>query len=128
MSPHGQPVLSTGANFTVAIATVHRSIAARLKGYFSVFATLSACCRKHSAWRPVAIAAISGAFRFPCLATFGTALGLISVTLGLEELLLVSAEGEGSATIGTLERFVLKAHRMTSFFFNIWLEYRSSNV
>jgi hypothetical protein len=39
-----------------------------------------------------------------------TALGLIGVAPGLEELLFFSAEDELAAAIGTLERLVLKSH------------------
>ena len=39
----------------------------------------------------------------------------ISIALGLEEFLLGSAEGKRGTAIGTLERFILKSQRMTSF-------------
>ena len=102
--------LSIESDFTVALATIHRLITARFKGYFGVFAALGAYCRKHLAWGPVAVATISVSLCLPCLATRGTALGLISIALRLKKLLFLSAESEGSPTIGTLDRLVLKTH------------------
>jgi len=51
---------------------------------------------------------------FPGFAACGTALGLIGIALGLEELLFLSVEGELGSTIGALELLVLKTHWMTS--------------
>jgi hypothetical protein len=111
-----KPALSTQSDFTVAIATVHRSVTARFKGYLGVFAAVSAYRGKHFASGSIAIiAGTPRALCFPRLAARKTALGLIGVASGLEELLLISAEGEGSLTIGTLDRLVLKLHWMTSF-------------
>ena len=109
------PGLSTQSHFTVAIATIDRSTIPRLKRYFSIFAALGACCREHLASEPVAVATISVSLCLPCLAAWGTALGLISVALRLKKVLFLSAESEGSPTIGTLDRLVLKTHWMTSF-------------
>ena len=123
-----KPALSARSGFTVAIATIHRSTTAGFKGYFGVFAALSTYCGKHLALGPVAIAATSGTLCFPCLAARGTALRLIGVAFRFEKLLLFSAEGEGSPTIGTLERLVLKTHWMTSSLLNSWLKLWSSNT
>ena len=54
------------------------------------------------------------ALLFPSSSALRTALGLIGKPLGMEELLLASAESEGSPTIGTLDRLVLKTHWMIS--------------
>jgi len=62
----------------------------------------------------MAKAVISIALQFPCLAARGTALGLISIALGLKELLVFNAENERGATIGALDGLVLKNHWMTS--------------
>ena len=93
--------LSAQSNFAVAITTVNRPITARFKGYFCVLAALCAYRRIHLASGPIATVSIT--LCLPCLAALRTALGLINVALGLEKLLLLSAEGEGSPTIGTLE-------------------------
>ena len=47
------------SDFTVAIATIHRSTAARFKGYFGVFTTVGASHREHLAYRPVAVIVIA---------------------------------------------------------------------
>jgi hypothetical protein len=96
------------SNLTVALTTVNWSTIARLKRYFGVFAALGAYCGKHLASR--LIAAISVSLCFPCCTAYGTTLGLISKALGLEKLLFLSAESEGSPTFGTLDRLVLKTH------------------
>ena len=49
-----KPALSAGSDFTVAIATVHRLVPTRFKGYFGVFAALSAFSGKHLAPGPIA--------------------------------------------------------------------------
>ena len=110
--PKLNPVLSAQSDFAVAIATVNRSITAGFEGDLGVFTALGTCCRKHLALE--SIVATSMTLWFPCLAARGTALRLINIASGLEELLFLSAEGEGSPTIGTLERFVLKTHWMIS--------------
>ena len=101
-----KPALSTQSDFTVAIATIDRPAIDRLKRHFGVFAALGAYGRKHLAWEPVVVT------------TTSIPLWLISIALGLKELLFLSAEGEVSPTIGTLDRFVLKTHWMTSFLKN----------
>ena len=113
--------LSADSDFTVAIATVHRSTTAGFKGYLGIFATLGAYCREHLALGSVTRAIIPMALCFPCLATRGATLGLIGVASGLEKLLLFNAEGKGSPAIRTLERLILKTHWMTSSLQNSWL-------
>jgi len=95
--------LSAHSDFTVAITTVYRTISAGLEWYFGVFATLGAYCREHRALGPSTIAIVTETLCFPRLATFRTALRLISIALRLEELLFLNAESEGSSTIGALE-------------------------
>ena len=109
-----KPALSTQSDFTVAISTIDRPAIGRLKRHFGVLAALGAYGRKHLAWEPVAVTTIIP-LCFPCLSAWGTALGLISIAFGLKELLVLSGEAEVSPAIGTLERFVLKTHWMTSF-------------
>jgi len=110
-----KPALSTQSDFIVAIATIDRPAIGRLKRHFGVFAALGAYSRKHLARETVAVTTTSIPLCLPCLAAWGTALGLISIALGLEELLFLSGKAEVSPTIGTLDRFVLKTHWMTSF-------------
>jgi len=98
-----KPALSADSDFTVAIATVHRFVPARFKGYLGILATLGAYCREHLALGSVTRALIPITLRFSCLATRGAALGLIGIASGLEKLLLLNAEGKGSPAIGTLE-------------------------
>jgi len=103
--------LPTGADFPVAVAAVHRFIATRLKGHFGGFATLGAGSGEHLAGGSVA--AISIALRLPCLTALRASLGLVGVAFGLEELLVLGAEGESSSTVGACEGLVW-AHWMTS--------------
>jgi len=109
-----KPALSAWSDFTVAIATVHRFVTAGFKGYLSILTALGAFYREHLPLGSVARATVSITLCFSCLATGGAALGLIGIASGLERLLLPSAEGKGSPTIGTLDRLVLKTHWMTS--------------
>ena len=106
--------LSAQSDLSVALTTIHRSTFAGLEWHFGVFATLGAYCGEHLASGAVAVATISVTCCFPRFATWGTALGLVGIAFRLEELLFLSTEREGSSTIGTLERLVLKAHWMTS--------------
>jgi len=106
--------LSTRSCFTEAITAIYRSVFAWLEGYFSFLATIGAYCREHLAWGSIAVAIASVPLCFPCLTAFGTAFGLISITLGLEKLLLLNAEGEFTSTIGAFERLVRESHWMTS--------------
>ena len=114
--PLSQINLSTWSDFSVAIATVHWPVTARFKRYFGVLAALGACRGKHLA--SGSVAAVSVTLWLLCLAARGTALWLISIASGLEKLLLLNAESEGSPTIGTLERLVLKTHWMSSSLLN----------
>jgi len=123
-----KPALSTQSDLIVAIATIYRSTFAGLERHFGVFATLSAYCGEHLPPRPVAVATISVTLCLPCLAAWETALRLVSVALGREEFLFLSAESEGSPTVGALDRFVLKTQRMTSSLLNSWLEFGSSST
>ena len=120
--------LSAQSDLIVAIATIYRSTFAGLERYFSGLATLGADCGKHLASGTVAVTIVSGTFCLPCLAAWLTALGLVSVAFGLEELLFLNSEGEGNPTIGTLELLVLKTHWMPSSLLNSWLELRSSST
>ena len=116
--PRSQTSLSGRSVFSVAITTVNRLITAWFKRYFGIFATIGTCHRKHLASGPVAagtaVIAATAPLRLPCLAARGTAFWLINIAFGLEKLLFLSAESEGSPTIGTLERLVLKTHWITS--------------
>ena len=114
-----KPALSTQSDFTVTIATIDWPAIGRRKRHFGLFAALGACGRKHLAWEPpVAATTTSIPLCLSCLSARRTALGLISIALGLKELLVLSGEAEVRPTIGTLERFVFKTHWMTSFFKN----------
>ena len=115
--------LSAQSGLSVALTTIHRSTFAGLERDFGFLTTLGAYGRKHLASGPVAVAIISVTLRFPCFTACGTALGLVCIAFRLEELLFLSAEREGSPTIGTLEGLVLKAHWMTSSLLNSWLEF-----
>jgi hypothetical protein len=65
---------------------------------------------KHSPLGTLAVVSAVGTLRFFSSPARGTALRLIGKAFRLEELLFPSAEGKGSSTIGTLDRFVLKTH------------------
>jgi hypothetical protein len=52
----------------------------------------------------------------PGFSALGTTPGVVGQTFRRKKLLLPSGKSEDSSTIGTLERFVLKTHWMTSFF------------
>src|SRR4030042_2269078 len=105
-----KPALSASSDFTVAIATVHRFVTVRFKGYLGILTTLGTFYREHLPLGSVARATVSITLWFPRLATGGAALGFIGVASGLEKLLLLNAEGKGSPAIGTLDRLVLKTH------------------
>jgi hypothetical protein len=97
-----KPPLSARSDFSVTIAAIDRPASGRLKRHFGVFAALGACGRKHLAWEPVAATTTRVPLCLPCLSTRGTALGLIGIALGLEELLVLSGKGELGATVSTL--------------------------
>ena len=101
------------SDLLVAIAAIHRSAFSRLKWYLAFFTTLSTHCGEHLTTGSVAT--VATALRFPRFAAGWTALGLIGETFGCIEFLLASTEGEGNPTVRTLQRFIHKAHRMTSF-------------
>ena len=93
--------------FVVALATIYRSAFTGLKRYFGVLPTLGTHRGEHLA-RPVAIAASASASAsvtlcLSCLAASWASLGLIGIAFGLEELLLLASESEGSPAIGTLK-------------------------
>jgi hypothetical protein len=110
----GQIALSAQSDFAVALATIYRSSLTGLERYLGFLTTLGAYCREHLASGPVAVAIISVTLCLPGFAACGTALGLVGIAFGLEELLFLSAEGEVGSTIGALELLVLKTHWMTS--------------
>ncbi len=114
MSWNQPPVLPARSDFAVAITTVNRLITAWFKRYFGVFAALGACYGKHLAWG--SITATSVALWLPCLTAWRTALRLISIAFGLEELLFLSTECESSTTVGALECLLFKAHGWPPFF------------
>ena len=95
--------LSVQSDFTVALTTIHRSTFAGLEWHFGFLTTLSTYGGKHLASSSIAVAIIPVTLYSPCFAARGTALRLISIAFRLEELLFLSAESEGSPTIGTLE-------------------------
>ena len=88
----GNQLLSGHSDFTVARAAVHRSALAWLKWYLGVLTTLGANCGEHLARSVTAAGPV--ALGFPRLTARQTPLGLISVALGLEELLLLGCEGK----------------------------------
>ena len=113
MSLQLKSALSSRSDFTVAIAAVYRSTRAGFKRYLGVFAALGTRCGEHLAPWTITRAAIA-TLGLSGLATRWAALGLIGIAFGLEKLLILSAEGKGSPTIGTLDRLVLKTHWITS--------------
>ena len=104
--------LSYRSDFAIAIAAVNRPITAGLERYFSFLATLGTDYGKHLAGSP--ITAAPETLAFPCLTARRTAFGLVGVSSGLKKLLLFRAVDKGLATIGTLDRLVLKTHWTTS--------------
>ena len=102
--PEDWSVLPARSYFAVTIAAVNRLVAAGLEGYLRILAALSANRREHlAAAGTIAIAAASGTLGLPCLTAIGTALGFVSVALGLIKVLFVGGEGESSSAIGALE-------------------------
>jgi len=104
--------LPVGSDFIEAFAAINRSAFTGFKRYFCILATLGTNCGEHLAW-PIAAGTVS--LCLPSLPAGGASLGFIRVAFGLEKLLLLCAESESCSTIGTLELFVLKSQRMTSF-------------
>jgi hypothetical protein len=99
-------LLAVRPDFAEALAAVHRAAFTGFEGYFGFFPALGADSGVHLA----RFAAGTVALGFPRLSAVRAALGLISIALGLEELLFRSAEGKRSSAIGTLECLVLKSH------------------
>ena len=66
---HVKPALSSGSDFSVAIAAIDWPAVGRFKRHFGVFAALRARGGKHLAWGPVAVTtvSISIALRLPYL-------------------------------------------------------------
>ncbi len=128
MALRSELALSALSDFTVALTTINWSTFAGLKRHFGVFAALGAYRGEHLASRPIAEAIILITICLPCFTACETALRLIGIAFGLEELLFLNAESEGSSAIGALERFVLEAHWMTSSLLNSWLVCWPSNT
>jgi hypothetical protein len=101
-------------DFAVAVATIYWPALTGLERYLGFLTTLGTCYREHLTPGPVAVAIIPVTLCFPGFTAGGAALGLVGIALGLEELLLFSAEGKVGSTIGTVELLVLKTHWMTS--------------
>jgi hypothetical protein len=99
----------------VALATIDRSILARLERHFGVSATCGTHCRIHLPAGTKASVATTTAFLFSCRAATWTTLGLVGEAFAGEELLLTGSERETVPTIGALELFVGETHWMTSF-------------
>ncbi len=91
------------AGLDIAVSAIYRLVAARLEGYFSLFAALRAGGRIHLPWSTTHSAAISKAFGSPILPAGRASLRFIGIAFGSEEFLLFYGEGEGIAAIGTLE-------------------------
>jgi len=102
--------LSPGLHFVIAVAAIYRAVFTGLEGDLGILAALGAYYREHLARRSGAIAFTAHAPGSADLAAAGAAFGLVLVTLGLEELLLLRTEGEGRAAVGALEFLVTEAH------------------
>ena len=104
-------LLSISPDFGEALAAIYRSAFTGLKRYFCFLATLGTNRGVHLARFPAAGAHSLG---FPCLPTGRAPLGFVGVAFRPEKFLVFSAEVERGAAIGTLDRLILKTHRMTS--------------
>jgi hypothetical protein len=93
--------LSGRSDLAVTIAAINRFVTTRLEGNFGSFAALGTSGGEHLAFATKATTAASEPLGLPCLTALGTPFGLISITLSLEELLVLGAERERRATIGT---------------------------
>jgi hypothetical protein len=111
-----KPTLASQSDLTEVTAVIGQPAIGKRKRHFGVFAAPGASGRKRLAWQPVAVTTTSVPFCLPCLPAGRTALGLISIALGLKELLFASGEAEVSPAISAVDCFVLKTHWMTSFF------------
>ncbi len=102
----------SAAESSEAVAAVHRSTIAWLEGNFTVLATLSTQGAVHlSTLESIAV----GLLRPAGSTTREAALGLVRVSLGVEEFLLLCGEHEVRTTINALKGLVCETHRMTSF-------------
>ena len=108
-----RPDLSAGASFIETLATIYRSAFTGLERYFRILSTFSTDYGVHLAGSVTTTGSVTLVLsRLPAgRASFG----FIGVSLGLEELLFFSTESKGGTAIGTLECFILKTQRMTSF-------------
>lgn len=98
----------------VAVSAVDRSAPSRLEGHFCFLAACSADYGEHlSPGGAVARGAV--ALGLPGSAARLAALGVIGIASLGKQFLLAGAEGESAPTVGALDGFVHKAHRMTSF-------------
>jgi hypothetical protein len=95
-------MLPSHSDLIVAVAAIYWSAFTGLERYFGVLTTLGAHSGEHLAGS-VTVAATSVTLGLSCLAASGASLGLVGIALGLEELLLLGAESEGSPAVGTLE-------------------------
>jgi hypothetical protein len=85
----------------VALAAIHRSAHGRLEGNFGVDATGGTYSREHAPGGVEAPIAAS-TFLLPCSAAVWTALGIIGIAFGSEELLFGGTKGEGVPTVNAL--------------------------
>jgi hypothetical protein len=90
-------LLAVRPDFAEALAAVYRTAFTGLEGDFGFFAALGADSGVHLARSATGAVALG----FPGLPAVRTALGLIGVAFGLEELLLRSSEGKRSSAIST---------------------------
>ena len=98
------------SDLTVALAAIYWSAFTGLERYFGFLTALGTYCGEHLTSEPVAVAITSVTGCLSGFAAGGATLGLVSIAFRLVKLLFFSTEGEGCATIGTLETFVLKTH------------------
>ena len=103
---------------TLVITMIHRSAFTRLRRYFRVFPTQGVEGANHSSLGTVAVVSTVRTLRLVGSAACGATFRLIGKAFRLVELLFPSVENEGSPTIGTSDRLVLKTHWMTSSLWN----------
>jgi len=96
--------------FAIAVAAIYRPAFTGLERYFGVFAALGTHRRIHLPLAPETIATTTLAARSSCLTARGTALRVIHIPFGSEELLFFSTECETCATITAIEGSVLIYH------------------
>ncbi len=105
------------SNRTVALATIYRSVLARLEWHFSINATCGTYGGIHLPAGTKAPLSAS-AFQLFCCAAVWATLGIVSEAFTGEELLLIGSKGKGSRTINTPQISVNETHWMTSFLTN----------